>query len=148
MSYTNYYDQPTFNSPYYFNGYSQSSLPQSNADSSLIQPVFKLKLLQGTRICSCYGCGSAIRTDTSYVPPPPHDIVINFKERRYYKDPTTQEMRLTKSDENTYYHMMRKCVLYKHPSFEKSMISIPEDVHSQLQDIHRTHITEKFGLPV
>ena len=89
-----------------------------------------------------------VPADTSYVPPPPHDIVINFKERRYYKDPTTQEMRLTKSDENTYYHMMRKCVLYKHPSFEKSMIFIPEDVHSQLQDIHRIHIMEQFGLPV
>ena len=80
MSYTNYYDQPTFNSPYYFNAYSSllQSLPQSNADS------FKLKLLQGSRIRSCYGCGNAICTDTSYIPPLPYDIVINFKEHRYY----------------------------------------------------------------
>ena len=105
-------------------------------------------MLQGTQICSCYGCGSAIRTDTSNIPPPPHDIVINFKERRYYKDPTTQEMRLTKSDENTYYHMMPRCILYKHPNFEKSMLSIPKEIHIQLQDIHQVHIMEQFGLAV
>ena len=73
-------------------------------------------------------------------------IVINFKERRYYKDPTTQEMCLTKSDEITYYHVMRRCILYKHPSFEKSMLSIPEDVRSQLHEIHCVHIMEQFGL--
>ena len=123
-------------------------LSQSNDDGSSAQPVFRFKLLQGTRIRTCYGCGSAIRTDTSYILSPPHDIVINFKEHRYYRDPTTQEMHLTKSDENTYYHMMRQCILYKHPSFEKSMLTISEEIRVRLQDIHQVHIMEQFGLTV
>ena len=55
-----------------------------------------LKCLNGTRIRSCYGCRNPIRKDLSYIPSPPHDIIISYKERRYYRDLTTQEMRLTK----------------------------------------------------
>ena len=82
----------------------------------------------------CYGCGSPIRSDTSYVPLPPHDIVINFKEHRCYKDPATQEMRLTQNDGNTYYHMMQRCILQKHPGFDKTKLSISEEKQSQVLD--------------
>ena len=82
-----YRDQSSFNSPY-------PSYNYWNISSSLVPtlpscdlPVFGLKHLKGTRICSCYGCGNPIRTDLSYVPPPPHDIVVTYKERHYYKDP-------------------------------------------------------------
>ena len=69
-----YYNQPTFNSHFY------SSLPQEHA-------VFSLKHLHGTRIRTCYGCGNPIRTDLSYIPPPPHDVVVSYRERRYYRGP-------------------------------------------------------------
>ena len=48
----NYYNQPTFNSPYYFNAYSSlpQSLPQSNANSSLAQPVSCYKALRSVLV--------------------------------------------------------------------------------------------------
>ena len=76
-----YYNQPTFNYHFY-------SLSQEHA-------VFCLKHLHGTRIRTGYGCGNPIRTDLSYIPPPPHDVVVSYKERRYYRDLITHEMRLT-----------------------------------------------------
>lgn len=110
------------------------------------QPVFRLKHLEGTRIRTCYGCGNAIRRDVSCLPSPPHDIVVAYKERRYYKDPTTHELRLTQNDENTYYHCMLRCISMKHPAFRGTLLNIPDDVRLHLRDIHHTHIQEQFGL--
>ena len=104
-----------------------------------------LKCLNGTRIRSCYGCRNPIRKDLSYIPSPPHDIVISYKERRYYRDPTTQEMRLTQNDENTYYH---KCVHQKHSSFQGSMLNVPEAILPFLQQIHHMHIKKQFGINI
>ena len=127
-----YYNQPTFNSHFY------PSLQQEPA-------VFSLKHLQGTKIRTCYGCGYSIRTDLSYIPPPPHDVVVSYRERRYYRDSTTHEMRLTPTEENTYYHLMFWCITRKHPMFHGSILKIPESLVS-LQDVHRRHITEQFGI--
>ena len=88
--------------------------PTNTGKDNLV--FFGLKHLGGTHICICYGCGSAIRMDVSQLPAPPHDIVISYKERRYFKDPITKETRLTSSNENTY-HMMLKSVQLKHLSF-------------------------------
>ena len=136
-----YYNQPTFNSNYY-----SPVVPEYTPYAATDQPVFSVKHLQGTRIRTCYGCGNPIRQDISYVPPPPHDVVISYRERRYYRDPTTHEMRLTQTEENTYYHLMLRCVTLKHRAFHGSMLKIPESSVSNLQDVHRRHIMEQFGI--
>lgn len=128
------YVSPSYN--YNFSSYSPFS---SNA------PIFRLRFLKGTRIRSCYGCGNPIRSDTTYVPPPPHDIVVSYKERRYYRDPATQELRLTQNEENTYYHCMLRCVNLKHPSFIGSMLEIDE-TRPSLQPVHFMHLYEQFGI--
>ncbi len=130
--------------------YTSNFWPGSSTSSPTILqssdvPKFSLKRLDGTRIRSCYGCGNPIRTNLSYIPPPPHDVVIAYKERRYYKDPSTHEMRLTPSDENTYYHLMVKCVQLKHPAFLGSMLVVDPATRVSLQQIHRTHLQEQFG---
>ncbi len=91
------------------------------------------------------GCGSAIRKDVSQVPAPPHDIVISYKER-YFKDPITKETRLTSSNENTYYHLMLKCVQMKHPSFQGSSLRIGNDILPFVGCVHQTRILEQFGI--
>ena len=101
--------------------YSNSSYSSNFATN---EPVFQLKHLKGTKIRSCYGCGNPIRKDVSYIPPPPHDIVVSYKERRYYRDPATQDLRLTQNDENTYYHCMLKCIQLKHPMFQGPMLKV------------------------
>ncbi len=123
-----YNSYPTFNSPYY----NYCGTPYSG-NSSTDEAVFGLKFLEGTQIRSCYGCGNPIRTDVSCVPPPPHDIVVSYRERRYYRKPTTQEMCLTPREENTYYHFMGRCVTMKHPEFQGSMLRIPESVSASLK---------------
>ena len=53
-----------------------------------ISPMFTMQWLSGTQIRMCYGCASPIRTDTSTVPPPPHDLIIRYKilQRSYHKN--------------------------------------------------------------
>lgn len=141
-----YCNQPTFNSQYYC----YPPHPSDNIISSppASQPVFNIKHLEGTRIRSCYGCGSPIRKDLSYIPPPPHDLVVSHKERRYYKDPNTHEMRLTSNEDNTHYHLMLRCITQKHPAFKGWMLQIPDNVMSLMDNVHRMHFFEQFGLHV
>ena len=72
-------------SNYNFSENSLQDIDSSKADQPV---VFYLHWLSGTTIRICYGCANPIRDNTSIVPPPPHDIVVRFKERRYYRDPT------------------------------------------------------------
>lgn len=118
-----------------------SQLTNSTQDS----PVFTLQWLTG-KIRKCYGCGNSLRTETNAVPKPPYDIVVRYKERRYYRDPDTQVLKLTKSEENTYYHPMLKCIHMKHPSFNKSQLYIPVDLANNLLPLHRSHIFDTFNI--
>ena len=88
----------------------------------------------------CYGCSNAIRTDISTVPPPPQDLVVRFKERRYYRDSETGTMKLTQKEEN----IMQQCILIKHPSFVPSMLVTPLDI--ELAAIHKCHLYDNFGI--
>ena len=145
LSCGNYFDQPTFQSSFINNSYSQSPSPcTSNSD----QVYLVIKFLEGNRIRSCYGCGNSIRKDTSTIPPPPHDLIIAFKERRYYKDPHTHQMRLTSTEENTYYHLMLNCVLQKHSAFQSCMLKVADSALPRLQSIHRFHVKEQFNIEI
>lgn len=73
-------------------------------------------------------------------------MVIRYKERRYYQDPETHDLKLTTKEENTYYHPMRRCILLKHPSFDSQMLEIPADVGCALLPIHRSHVFDNFGM--
>ena len=121
-----------------------TSAGQLNA-SSQGKPVFTLQWLSG-KIRKCYGCASNIRTDTSTIPDPPYDLVVRYKERRYYRDTATQSMKLTKNEENTYYHPMQRCIQMKHPSFNTNMLDIPAELAHDLLPIHKSHIFDNFGI--
>lgn len=100
-------------------------------DSSQGNPVFTLQKLSG-KIRKCYGCTCNIRDDTSTIPNPPYDLVVRYKEWRYYRDTSTQTLKLTKNEENTYYHLMQRCIQMKHPSFNASMLYIPAEIMDNL----------------
>ena len=108
---------------------------------------FRFQFLEGTRTCirMCYGCNSPIRKDTSIIPPPPHDAVIAYKERRWYKDSHTQSLKLTTVAENTYYHFTRKCIQMKHPSFTSNMLHIPPRVMAQFTMRHKMQLRDEFS---
>ena len=149
LSCGNYFDQPTFQSSFINNSYCQSpSIHSPYKASNSDQVYFVIKFLEGNRIRSCYGCGNSIRKDTSTIPPPPHDLIIGFRERRYYKDPHTHQMRLTSTEENTYYHLMLNCVLQKHSAFQSCMLKVADSAMPHLQSIHRIHIKEQFNIEV
>ena len=122
--------------PYLGCGHS-SSIARGNA-----QQHFTLHRLAGTQIRMCYG---PIRSNTSIVPSLPHDIVIRYKERRYYHDPETQALKLTSKEENTY-HLMQQCILMKHPSFTPELIFVPPEILHSLTTIHKVHLYDNFGL--
>lgn len=96
----------------------------------------------------CYGCASPIRTDTSTVPAPPHDLIICYKERRYCRDLVTKNLKLTPKEENTYYHLMKTCVLSKHPGFSPHLLYIPADLIPSLSGTHKLHVYNNYGIHV
>ena len=123
----------------------------STADAALcgngsLPKRFTLQWLTGTQIRMCYGCSSPIRTDVTTVPEPPYDIIICYKERRYYKDQATQSLKLTKQEENTYYYCMKTCILNKHPGFTSIFLYIPSDLIPSLLPSHKLHIYDNFGV--
>jgi len=129
-----------------FGGVHSTVYNMSSAACNSTGPVFTLQWLTGTQIRKCYGCTSPIRMDTATVPPPPYDLVIRYKERRYYRDPVTQALKLTQKEENTYYHCMKLCVLNKHPAFTSNMLCIPPDVKALLSPTHKFHLYEAFEI--
>lgn len=110
------------------------------------QPTFLVKFIEGTRIHSCYGFGSPICKDTSCVPPPPHDLIINYSERHLFRDPNTHHMHLTATEENTYYHVMLTCILQKHPAFQSHMLKVADSAIPNLSGIHCMHLKEQFNI--
>lgn len=119
-----------------------------DGNSGGASPVFTIQWLTGTQIRMYYGCASPIRTDTSTVPAPPHDLIIHYKERRCYRDPVTKNLKLTPKEESTYYHLMKMCIISKHPGFTPKLIHIPPEVISLLSETHKLHIFDNFGIHV
>ena len=131
--------------------FQSSSLYPNSYVTPVSDPIecFRFQFLEGTRIRMCYGCSNPIHKDTSTVPPSPHDVVIAYKERRWYRDPHTQytqSLKLTTTAENTYYHFARKCIEMKHPSFTSSMLHIPPNIVAQFTMRHKMQLRDEFSL--
>ena len=107
---------------------------------------FTVQWLTGTQIRMCYGCATPIHINTTTVPEAPYDIIIRYKERRYYKDQATKFLKLTTKEENTYYHCMKTCILNKHPGFTSSLLYIPPKLIPTLLPSHKLHIYDNFGI--
>ena len=133
--------QPNFYSP--ITQYNISPTSPSSNDSSVKH--FTVQWLTGT-IRMCYGCASPIRTDITTIPEAPHDIIIRYKERRYYRDEATKSLKLATKEENTYYHCMKTCILNKHPGFTSSLLVIPPELITSLHPCHKLHIYDNFGI--
>ena len=106
------------------------STPPPLTDVTNLPVAFTLKRIQETTIRSCYGCGGAIRLRTATVPPPPHDLVIRYKEQQHYRDHITKELKYTAAAENIHYHFTLSCVQKKHPSFQPAKLIIPRDYYT------------------
>ena len=91
----------------------------------------------------CYGCAS-VPVQFATVPKAPYDIIIHYKEWRYYRDQTTKSLKLTTKEENTYYHCMKTCVLNKPPGFTSSLLYIPPELITSLLPSHKLHIYDNF----
>lgn len=124
---------------------SQCHTKYQSDDISQGNPVFTLQWLTG-KIRKCYGCANNIRADASVAPKPPYDIVVRYREQRYYRDTSTQMLKLTKNEEKTYYHPMQKCIKMKHPSFNPSQLDIPTDLAHALLPVHKSHLLDNFGI--
>ena len=122
------------------------STPPPLVDVTNLPVHFTLKSLQGTTIRSSYGCSGAIRVNTVSVPPPPHDMVIRFRERQYYKDPFTRELNYTAAEENTHYHFPLSCIQKKQSSFEPAKLVTPRDI--SLTFVHVACLLDEFGIRV
>lgn len=116
-----------------------------SSDYHLEDPPLLTLVRLTPRIKKCYGCGNNIRSDGSNAAKPPYDLVVRYKERRYYRDPSTQALKLT-NKENTYYHFMLKCIQVKYPSFNKSDLQIPPDLATGLLSLHKAHLLDVFGI--
>ena len=113
------------------------SAPPLLVDVTNLPIHFTLKSLQGTTVRSCYGCSGAIRVNTVSVPPPSHDLVIKFRERRHYKEPFTRELKYTAAEENIHYYFALSCVQKRHPSLEPAKLVVPRDM--SLTIVHVAH---------
>ena len=112
---------------------------------------FGLYFLEGTHIRVCYGCSNPIRTDTSVVPPPPHNVVMAYKERRWYWDLHAQLMKLIATAENKCYQVLHKKVcLNEKPKFHNTlcMLHIPPDILAKLTVHHKIQMYDKFTMEV
>ena len=126
--------------------YNFSTADTAPSGNGSLPKCFTLQWLTGTQIRMCYGCNSPIRTDVATIPEPPYDIIIRYKERRYYKDKATQSLKLTKQEENTYYHCMKTCILNRHPGFTSNFLYIPPDLIPSLLPSHKQHVYDNFGI--
>ena len=109
--------------------------------------LFTSQWLTG-KIKKCHGCASNICADTSAVPKPPYDQVVQYREQRYYRDINTQMVKLTKNEESTYYHPMQRCIRMKHPYFNPSLLDISTDLTHALLPVHKSHLFNNFGTRV
>ena len=92
------------------------------------------------RMCFC--------TDTTIVPEAPYDIIIRYKEQRYYRDQATKSLKLTTKEENTYYHCMKTWILNKHPGFTSSLLYIPPELITSLLPSQTTYLRQLQHLPL
>ena len=81
--------------------------------------------------------------DLSYIPPPPHDVVVSYKECRYYWDPTLN----TERREHILPHYVEVC----YPgTLHISGINVEDSWNplSSLQGTYRLRISKQFGIRV
>ena len=122
------------------------SLHQYNQSGVSSQLVFLANFIEGNRIRTCYGCGNPIRKDRTQVPPPPHDMIISYREHCLYGDPNTHQMHLTATEETIYYHAMRSCLMQKHPAFQMNMLKVGDSSLLRLSNVHRIRFKEQFNI--
>ena len=111
--------------------------PKDSAD-------FILRLLSGTQIRMCYGCGNMIRLPPN-VPNPPHDVVLARKEYRTYKDGEGNR-KVTAKKDFVHYHFRSSCVLKKNSTFTKADIRITAEMRQKLSRVHWVHLREEFSV--
>lgn len=113
----------------------------------MIEDPAVFRLLQLTpKMKKCYGCDNSLRSDGSNAAKPPYDMVVRYKEQRYFRDPGTHTLKLIKDEQNTYYHFMLKCIRLKHPSFNKDDLIIAPDVETNLLPLYKSLLLDVFGI--
>lgn len=96
--------------------------------------MFHLTFLAGI-IKKCYGCG--IKFANKYRSPP-YDIILKGFEFREYICPETKMKKMSKTKQNTYYHLNPDCIRKRYPLFETKDIIIHDETKQQLNVEHET----------
>ena len=122
--------------------------PNSQTTSSPDDEKLNLVFLETTKARTCYGCGEKFRSkdDVKFkiVPPIPYDIALTRRERRVYKKPGTNAIRIAMTAENVYYHPKKKCLREKVSSLSPSMFNIDQDIKERLTPAHKNLLAAEF----
>ena len=97
------------------------------------------------RISACQGkCQRPMRNEEGRIYPPPYDICLARKERRWYNSPADGTRKLGKEGD-CHYHLKKSCVGKADPPYQGENIVIPPQVRVRLTQIHKDVLRKEFG---
>jgi hypothetical protein len=100
------------------------------------------------RISACQGkCQRPMRNEEGRIYPPPYDICLARKERRWYNSPADGTRKLGKEGD-CHYHLKKSCVGKADPPYQGENIVIPPQVRVRLTQIHKDVLRKEFGLNI
>jgi len=109
---------------------------------------FHLVYINQTRSTTCHGCHKKYRqTERSELPPAPFDMVLGIKIHRLYPVKGSSQLRLSKTKENCYFHLKRKCLQAEFPDRELTIQDLVVDmVVSPPKMAHKLKLREEFRI--
>ena len=109
---------------------------------STFSKPFLLKLVRGTTVSKCYGCGKDIKNPPSFGP---DDLVIVHRDMRYYRDKETGQRQCSKVPQNIHFHLRNNCILAQYPHFSRDDLLVQPEFLAYLRVDHLERLHEEFG---
>ena len=110
---------------------------------------FRVVFVSDTRSYKCHGCGGKYRDSASSphpLPPPHMDILLAIKQHRRYSPAGKDIVKITKEQENCYYHPLMRCIRINHGIISEENILLAPGVMSRLGDVHKETLKNEFGI--
>lgn len=111
---------------------------------------YYLRWLEGSKVTTCYSCGSKFRNSMSDPPPPePYDVVLCRKQVRAYTPRGTLGLHFTLKPENVFFHLKRSCVQMKNSEGVSAASLVLSDTDKEnLKISHKMMLRKAFGVIV
>lgn len=111
---------------------------------------YYLRWLEGSKVTTCYGCGSKFRNSMSDPSPSePYDVVLCRKQVRAYTPRGTLGWHFTLKPENVFFHLKRSCVQMKNSEGESAASLVLSDTDKEnLKISHKMMLRKEFGVIV